>query len=163
MNGAVPCLCAPSNVLFYAEKCAPPPTHTFLKWRFLADFKKYTHTPPPPYVMTCLHMEAKLVENAEKCQNPQSWHVMNVPERYVKGCRSENCQHGKMKPGWRQSYLCYKPTSVLAPFASAEHHWTQASWVRFRSAPHFLLRPITFRNSSGMGIHGSAELMGPPT
>ena len=21
----------------------PPPTHTLLKWRFLADFKKYTH------------------------------------------------------------------------------------------------------------------------
>ena len=84
MNGAVPCLCAPSNVLCYAEKCDPPPlTHTFLKWRFLADFKKYTHPPPPPQVTTCLHMEAKLVEIPEKCQNPQSWHIMNVPERYI--------------------------------------------------------------------------------
>ena len=27
-------------------------------------------------------MEAKLVENAEKCQNPQSWHILNVPKRY---------------------------------------------------------------------------------
>ena len=26
----------------------PPLTHTFLKRPFLADFKKYTHTPPPP-------------------------------------------------------------------------------------------------------------------
>ena len=25
----------------------PPPTHTFLKWPFLADFKKYTPPPPP--------------------------------------------------------------------------------------------------------------------
>ena len=40
MNGAVPFLCALSNVLCYAEKCPPPPTHTFLKWRFLANFKK---------------------------------------------------------------------------------------------------------------------------
>ena len=81
MNGAVACLCAPSNVLCYAEKCDPPtPPHTFLKWRFLADFKKYTHNPPE--MMTYLHMETKLAENAEKCQNPQSWHILNVPERY---------------------------------------------------------------------------------
>ena len=26
----------------------PPPTHTFLKWPFHTDFKKYTYTPPPP-------------------------------------------------------------------------------------------------------------------
>ena len=25
----------------------PPPTHTFLKRRFLTDFEKHTHTPPP--------------------------------------------------------------------------------------------------------------------
>ena len=35
---------------------------------------------PPPGVTTCLHMEAKLVENAEKCQTPQSWHIVNVPD-----------------------------------------------------------------------------------
>ena len=58
----------------------PPQTHTFLKWRFLADFKKYTHT--PPQVTTCLHVEAKVAETTEKCQNPQSWQVLNVPERY---------------------------------------------------------------------------------
>ena len=29
-------------------------------------------------------MEAKVVEIAEKCQNPESWHIMNVPERYIK-------------------------------------------------------------------------------
>ena len=60
----------------------PPQTHAFLKWRFLADFKKYTH-PPPPQVTTCLHTVAKVVESAEKCQNPESWQVLNVPERYV--------------------------------------------------------------------------------
>ena len=58
----------------------PPPTHTFLKWPFLTGFKKYTHI--PPQVTTCLHIGAKVVEIAEKCQNPQSWQVMNVPERY---------------------------------------------------------------------------------
>ena len=61
----------------------PPPTHTFLKWPFPTDFKKYTHTPPPPQVTTCLHIGAKVVEIAEKCQNPQSWQVLNVPERYT--------------------------------------------------------------------------------
>ena len=30
----------------------PPPTHTVLKRRFLTDFKKHTHTPPPPKVTT---------------------------------------------------------------------------------------------------------------
>ena len=37
--------------------------------------------PPPPPVTTCLHAEAKVAETTEKCQNPQSWKVMNVPER----------------------------------------------------------------------------------
>ena len=78
MNGAVPCLRAPSNVLCYAEKCHPPPIHTFLKWRFLADFKKYTHTPPPPLGDD---MFAHGSKTCRKCQNPQSWHTMNVPER----------------------------------------------------------------------------------
>ena len=78
----MPCLCAPSHVSCCAEKCQalPPQTHTFLKRRFHADFKKYTHPPPPP-VTTCLHAEAKVAETTEKCQNPQSWKVMNVPER----------------------------------------------------------------------------------
>ena len=53
-----------------------------LKLRFLADFKKYTHT-PSPQVTTCLHMEARVVEIAKKCQNPESWHIVNVPERYA--------------------------------------------------------------------------------
>ena len=64
----------------------PPQTHTFLKRRFLAHFKKYTHT--PPQVTTCLHTKAKVVESAEKCQNPESWQVMNVPERYPGSQRS---------------------------------------------------------------------------
>ena len=45
--------------------------------------KTHTH-PPPPQVTTCLHTEAKVVERAEKCQNPESWQVLNVPERYMR-------------------------------------------------------------------------------
>ena len=47
----------------------PPTTHTFLKWSFfLTDFKKkYTHT--PPYVMTCLHIKAKLAKKSQKSAN----------------------------------------------------------------------------------------------
>ena len=33
--------CVLNNVNTY-----PPLTYTFLKWPFLTDFKKYTHTPP---------------------------------------------------------------------------------------------------------------------
>ena len=40
---------------------------------------------PPPQVTTCLHAEAKVAETTEKCQNPQSWQVLNVPERYASG------------------------------------------------------------------------------
>ena len=43
------CLCALSNVLRCAERVNTPPppgpTHTFLKWPFLTDFKKYIHNP----------------------------------------------------------------------------------------------------------------------
>ena len=77
------CLCALSNVQLCVEKCEhpPPKTHTFLKRPFPTDFKKYTHT--PPYVVTCLHIGAKLVKNAKKkkWQNAQSWHTMNEAER----------------------------------------------------------------------------------
>ena len=67
------CLCAPSNVQLCIEKCEhlpppPPKTHTFLKRPFLIDFKKYTHTPPPPYMVTCLHIGAKIVNNPKKWQ-----------------------------------------------------------------------------------------------
>ena len=76
------CVCVHRPMCCAALKMTTPPpqTHTFLKWRFLADFKKYTHT--PPQVTTCLHVEAKVAETTEKCQNPQSWQVLNVPERY---------------------------------------------------------------------------------
>ena len=71
-----------SSVLKIVTTSPPsPPTHAFLKWPVLTDFKKYTHT--PPYVMTCLHIEAKLVKNPKKCQNTQSWHIMSVPKRYA--------------------------------------------------------------------------------
>ena len=53
-----PICCALKNV-------TPPPAHTFLKWPFLTNFKKYTH-PPPPYVMTCFRMDAKLEKKIPK-------------------------------------------------------------------------------------------------
>ena len=40
-------------------------------------------TPPPPFVVTCLHLEAKVVKNPQDCQNAQSWHIMNEAERSV--------------------------------------------------------------------------------
>ena len=42
---------ASSKFQLCAQKCDhlnPPPNNTFLKRHFLTDFKKYTHTPPPP-------------------------------------------------------------------------------------------------------------------
>ena len=44
-------LCIVQFEALFPEKCdhlPPPPKHTFLKRPFLTDFKKYTHTPPPP-------------------------------------------------------------------------------------------------------------------
>ena len=38
-----------------------PPTHTFLKWPFLTDFRKYTHTPP---------MEQNFGASDKKLRNP---------------------------------------------------------------------------------------------
>ena len=70
------------------EICKTQFLHYFGISRFVVDFKKYTHT--PPQVTTCLHTEAKVVESAEKCQNPESWQVLNVPERYAAVHR--NCQ-----------------------------------------------------------------------
>ena len=50
MNGAVPCLCAPSNVLCYAEKCGSPPPNPYIsEMAPSCRFQKvYTYPPPPP-------------------------------------------------------------------------------------------------------------------
>ena len=43
--------CVSSRFQLFAQNyghLSPPPTHTFLKWPFHTDFKKYTYTPPPP-------------------------------------------------------------------------------------------------------------------
>ena len=61
----------------------PPPTHTFLKRPFLTDFKKHSHTPPPPPKVTtfwCIGL--KVEKNREKCEFAPCWHKPNVPERY---------------------------------------------------------------------------------
>ena len=81
----MPCLCAPSNLLCYTEKWQPPPSPNpyISEMAFSCRFQK-VYTYPPPQVTTCLHMEAKVVEIAEKCQNPESWHIMNIPERHAR-------------------------------------------------------------------------------
>ena len=68
-------MCSPllKNVTTYLP---PPQTYTFLKWPFLTDFKNI-HIPPPPYVMTCLHI-AKLGKQSQK-----------VPKRTASECPQE--------------------------------------------------------------------------
>ena len=61
----------------------PPPTHTFLKRPFLTDFKKYTHTPPPPLQNEILVLWTKNEKTLKKHEFAPRWHVMNVPERYA--------------------------------------------------------------------------------
>ena len=72
----------------------PPPNPYISEMAFSCRFQKvYTYPPPPPQVTTCLHVEAKVAETTEKCQNPQSWQVMNVPERsasHSRGCHTLN-------------------------------------------------------------------------
>ena len=59
-----------------------PPNPYISEMAFSCRFQK-VYTYPPPQVTTCLHAEAKVAETTEKCQNPQSWQVLNVPERYA--------------------------------------------------------------------------------
>ena len=40
-----PVYCPVSSCLLKITVTPPPPTHTFLKWPFHTDFKKYTCTP----------------------------------------------------------------------------------------------------------------------
>ena len=58
----------------------PPLTHAFLKWPFLTDFKKYTHT--PPYGMKFWCSGRKTEKTLKIHEFAPRWHVMNVPERY---------------------------------------------------------------------------------
>ena len=59
----------------------PPLTHAFLKWPFLTDFKKYTHT--PPYGMKFWCSGRKMVKTLKIHEFAPRWHIMNVPERYA--------------------------------------------------------------------------------
>ena len=60
----------------------PTPTHTFLKWPFLDDLKKYTHI--PPYVVTCLHHEAKIVlKKSEKVPKRSKLAHYELPPRDI--------------------------------------------------------------------------------
>ena len=59
----------------------PPLTHAFLKWPFLTDFKKYTHTPPYGTKFWC--SGRKMEKTLRIHEFAPRWHVMNVPERCV--------------------------------------------------------------------------------
>ena len=63
----------------------PPPTHTFLKRRFLTDFEKHTHTPPKMTTFWCIR--PKVEKSLKKCENAPCWHKPNVPERYFGLCK----------------------------------------------------------------------------
>ena len=78
-----PVLCIVHFAAPFAQKCdhPPPPTHTFLRWPFLTDFIKYTHTPPNGTKFW--RIGPKVHRNKEKCQNPLCWRTTNVPERYA--------------------------------------------------------------------------------
>ena len=59
----------------------PPLTHAFLKWPFLTDFKKYTHT--PPYGMKFWCSGRKMEKTLKIHEFAPRWHILNVPERYI--------------------------------------------------------------------------------
>ena len=61
----------------------PPFTHTFLKWPFLTNFKKYTHT-PPPYATKFWCIGRKIEKTLKKCEFAPCWHLTDVPERYAR-------------------------------------------------------------------------------
>ena len=56
----------------------------FLRPAFLPDCKKYTHAPPPqpPKGTKIWRIDPKAHKTQDKCQNPPSWCITNVPERY---------------------------------------------------------------------------------
>ena len=62
----------------------PPLTHAFLKWPFLTDFKKYTHT--PPYGMKFWCSGRKMEKTLKIHEFAPRWHILNVPERYAHHC-----------------------------------------------------------------------------
>ena len=59
----------------------PPPTHTFLKRRFLTDFEKHTQTPPKVTTFWCIR--PKVEKSLKKCENAPCWQGTDVPERYT--------------------------------------------------------------------------------
>ena len=75
--------CVSSRLQLCVQNCDPPPqTHTFLKWRFLTDFEKHTHTPPKVTTFWCIR--PKVEKSLKKCENAPCWQETNVPERYAK-------------------------------------------------------------------------------
>ena len=74
----------------------PPLTHAFLKWPFLTDFKKYTHT--PPYGMKFWCSGRKMEKTLKIHEFAPRWHILNVPERYA-----EKIFSGALVPNWDQT------------------------------------------------------------
>ena len=79
--GASPAPCVSSRLQLCVQNCdhLPPPTHTFLKRRFLTDFEKHTHTPPKVTTFWCIR--PKVEKNLKKCENAPRWQETDVPER----------------------------------------------------------------------------------
>ena len=90
------CLCAPSNVQLRVgkyEHLAPP--NPYISETASHRFQKVSHT--SPYVVTCLHIRAKLVKSPKKWRNAQSWHILkeawhilNEAKRYANGTCTPN-------------------------------------------------------------------------
>ena len=74
----------------------PPLTHAFLKWPFLTDFKKYTHT--PPYGMKFWCSGRKMEKTLKIHEFAPRWHILNVPERYSCTAISPGINHIHVKP-----------------------------------------------------------------
>ena len=71
----------------------PPLTHAFLKWPFLTDFKKYTHT--PPYGMKFWCSGRKMEKTLKIHEFAPRWHILNVPERYWVMARGKMGESGE--------------------------------------------------------------------
>ena len=61
----------------------PPPTHTFPKRRFLTDFKKYTHTPPPPPGDDMFAPISKSSRNCRKVPKPRKLACSECPREIL--------------------------------------------------------------------------------
>ena len=111
----------PSSVLKNVTTHPLPPTHTFLKWPFLTDFKNM-HTSKPPLCDDMFAHQSKTgLKNPKKCSNTQSWQILNVPDRYAtcflglfQVALSGQDQDNGVCAVWSKRHLTPEPTSPPA-------------------------------------------------